>query len=180
MYFEDQNRQDLLYCYELRELIESGAARLAAMNMNGHQIQRLRDLARRVEECFATGDREARYQAAIQFHDYILANCGNPHLLQVWESHRLGPLRTRSSEMEARFTARMSDDDYHALMHVVDAIAAHDPDRAETLMRKHVRHVTEIVRKIVTEHEDDSDMSSSTTREALPAPMSSLEETAMR
>src|SRR4051812_5139590 len=47
---EEQDRQELIARYELREQIESGAARLAAKNMNGWQIEHLRRLAERIEQ----------------------------------------------------------------------------------------------------------------------------------
>jgi DNA-binding GntR family transcriptional regulator len=150
-YTEDQNPQEMLRRYELREDIESGAARLAAANMTGLQIRRLRRLAQRVNDAKESNDRQAMYDAAEAFHEFLLANCGNPLFLEVWQTHRLVPTQPRSPELEALIQAQMPEGGTcpGTAMEVANAIADRDPDRAQTLMKCRVRSITEALRNVL-------------------------------
>lgn len=152
-YTEDQDPQELLHRYEAREQIESGAARLAAMNMTGWQIERLRTLAQRAKEALNSEDRQPRYETNNEFLQFLFAHCGNPLLLEMWQTHRLTPTQPRSPELEDRIKAGVPEGQrgHPFLVDVVDAIAAHDSDLAEALMKKRVRRITEAIRKVVLE-----------------------------
>ena len=154
-YAEDQDPQDMLHRYELREQIESGAARLAAKTLNGWEIDHLRELALASDEVRSSEDedQEARYEAAFKFHDFLMSRCGSPLLLEVWKTHRLAPVQPRSRKLDEVIAAEVAHDScgVTSLVAVVDAIAAHDPDRAEKLMKQRLRAVTEAIRKIVVE-----------------------------
>jgi DNA-binding GntR family transcriptional regulator len=156
-YAEDQDPQEMLQRYELREQIESAAARLAAKNLTGWQIDQLRELGRAMEEAWAGDDREARFEVSSRFHHFLLANCGNPLLLEVWQTHRLSPLRPRSRKLDDRIRAEVArvNPDQASFTAVIDAIAAHDPDQAEELMRQRIRTVTAVIRKIAIEQGTD-------------------------
>ncbi len=156
---EDQDPRDILYRYELREHIESGAARLAAKTLNGWEIDRLRELAIAAEGAGPTGDREIRYAISFKFHNFLVSRCGNPLLFEVWKTHRLVPVQPRSRQLDEKIIAEVVRDsrDYGSFVAVVDAIAAHDPDRAETLMKQRLRAVTEAIRRIVMKQSEDGE-----------------------
>lgn len=156
---EDQDPREMLHRYELREQIESGAARLAAKTLTGWEIDRLRELAAAAEGSGSNGDREARYAVSFKFHNFLVSRCGNPLLLDVWKTHRLGPVQPRSRKLDERIAAEVSRDSREntSFVAVVDAIAAHDPDRAETLMKQRLRAVTEAIRRIVMEQSEDGE-----------------------
>jgi DNA-binding GntR family transcriptional regulator len=147
-YVEDQNPTEMLQRYELREQIESGAARLASKNMTGWQIDRLMELARQVDKAWEAEDRQARYDFGAEFRQFLLANCGNPLFLEVWQTHRLAPPQPRSPELEDTLLASIPPDKHRRgmLIEVVQAIAAHDPDRAELLMKHRIRYITDALR----------------------------------
>jgi DNA-binding GntR family transcriptional regulator len=152
-YTEDQNPEDMLRRYELREQIESGAVRLASKNMSGWQIDRLKQLAQQVDDAEQLHDRNARHEAGREFHHFLLANCGNPLFLEVWQTQRLAPTQPRSPELEDMILgiaeAIEGGDERRTLTEVVEAIAAHDPDWAESLMKRRVHAITEALRKTV-------------------------------
>ncbi len=147
-YTEDQDPRDMLRRYELREAIESNAVRLAAQNMTDAQIRRLQRLFRQIEDAWESDDRQARHDAAAEFHQFLMANCGNPLFLAVWQKCCLAPTLPRSPQLEDAITASAPEGDRHGrLREIVEAIAARDPDRAETMMKQSVRGVTEAIRK---------------------------------
>jgi DNA-binding GntR family transcriptional regulator len=149
-YVEEENQQDRLLRSELREQIESGAARLAAKNMTGWQIERLCHLAQQVEHYFEIGDDERRYQAAFEFHEYLLANCGNPLMLQAWQVFRLTPGRPRTRHNEELIQSQIpvNDRDRPSWLDVAEAIARHDQDQSEQLAKRRIRHITEALRRV--------------------------------
>jgi DNA-binding GntR family transcriptional regulator len=154
-YTEDQNPSEMLQRYEMREQIESGAVRLASKNMTGWQIDRLRQLAQQVDDASQSDDREVRHEVGQDFHRFLLANCGNQLYWEVWQAQRLAPTQPRSPELEDMIlgVADAFEDGSAcgSLVQVVEAIAAHDPDRAEMLMKRRIRSITEALRKTVWE-----------------------------
>jgi DNA-binding GntR family transcriptional regulator len=129
-YVEDQNPLKMLQRYELREQIENCAARLASKNMTGWQIDRLMQLAQRADAAWEASDRQTRYETVGEFHQFLMANCGNSLFLDIWQTHRLAHLQPRSPQLEDTVLAGIPDskDWRGALVEVVKAIAAHDPD----------------------------------------------------
>ena len=99
--------------------------------MTGLQIRRLLRLAQRVNEAKESNDRQAMYDAATAFHEFLSANCGNPLFLEIWQTQRLAR-RNRISELEAMIRANMPDGGTcpGTAMEVAQAIADRDPDRA--------------------------------------------------
>jgi DNA-binding GntR family transcriptional regulator len=166
---ENVDVDDFLSRYELREQIESGAARLAAKNMTGWQIDHLRQLAEAAErasacEALTPQDQLARYEAAERFHDYLVQNCGNTFFVQIYERFRLMPARPASAEIDALIRKELPDqEDKPTLPDVAAAIAAHDQDLAERLVKQRVRTITAALRKVKwTEHFDSTAQSVST------------------
>ncbi len=147
-YLEDENPAELLCRYELREQIESGAVRAAAKNMTGWQIERLLWLVQQFEDAWKSDDRQARHNTVQEFHQFLMVNCGNPLFLEVWQTHRLAPTQSRSPQVEDAILASLPiRERREAMVEVAKAIAAHDPDRAESMMKQAIRGITEALRK---------------------------------
>ena len=152
-YTEDIPPEQLLYRYELREQVAGGACRLAAKNMNGWQIDKLRYFAQRTTDSMHQDAREMRLEANMEFHDFLMEHCGNPLLKEVWESHHLMPPRPRSEALEAEIFAHTAPGPNHpSLVAIVDAIEAHDPEKSEQLMKQRVSKATEAQRQILHDH----------------------------
>jgi DNA-binding GntR family transcriptional regulator len=146
---EDIPPEQLLHRYELREQIAGGACRLAAKNMNGWQIDVLRDLALKLDPSLESSDRQAIYEANFAFHEFLLDNCGNSLLREVWEAHHLMPPQPRSRQLEDEILGNLPDRNQPSLVEVVQAIALHDQGEAEARMKSRVRKITEALRKTV-------------------------------
>lgn len=146
---EDEDQQELLTRYELREQIESGAARLAAKNLTGWQIDRLRRLARKVD-LMSPADDDARHVASAAFHEYLVANCGNPLLMQAWVQFRLAPSRPRFRRTEELINSLIPryGGENPTWSQVAEAIARHDQELSEMLTKRKIRLVTEALRNI--------------------------------
>ena len=155
-YLEDLELEEIIERYELRDSIEGQAARLAAKNMTGWQIDELRkcaeELAKQMKIVQKPEDGCLRLEASLHFHDYLLANCGNALLYKVWKRNHLAPLGLRSTALSVKIKSKVPDrikqDGFP--MAVVEAIAAHDPELAEDTMRKGVRRITEAIRRTLS------------------------------
>lgn len=106
---EDISPGPLLQRYEWREQIASGACRLAAKYMNGWQIDAVATLAQQLDESELHEDREQRYKASYEFHNFLLANCSNVFMREVWETNHLMPPRMRSHRLEVEVVQKTSD-----------------------------------------------------------------------
>ena len=152
-FVEDLKPEEIIHRYEAREVVECKAAWLAAKNMTGWQIDLLREYAEEFEKCNKKNDREGRLKASRAFHEYLMAQCGNDLLYEMWQTHHLAPLTTRSVETEARVfgdayhSHAEAEEDQDNLLEIADAIASHDQELAESAMRGKVRKITERLRK---------------------------------
>ena len=135
---EDIPLEQLLFRYELREQVAGGAARLAAKNMNGWQIDSLKELAQRLDDCKQGADREIGYEANIAFHLFLIENCGNPLLREIWETYHLMPPRPRSPDLEDQILDQVHNPHHPSIMDVAEAIALHDQAEAESRMKTRV------------------------------------------
>jgi len=150
-YVEDQNPEEMLARYELREQIESAAARLAAKNMTGWQIDRLRDISQKMQDTWDSGDQDKHEELAGTYRHFILENCGNPLLMEIWKSFNLSPLKARSPQVRAEIMSMLPPDEQGepTYMQITESIAVHDADGAEALVKKRIRRITEAIRKYV-------------------------------
>jgi DNA-binding GntR family transcriptional regulator len=148
-YIDELNRDEVARRYELREVIEGLAARLAADNMTGSEIRELRRLDRLVLDAVRNGDREARLSACLEFDRYLLSHCGNDLLPEVAEGYSVLPMLARSLELDEKLVHRIMPRGRRAtwLTPAVQAIAAHNAEEAESRMRHWLRTLTIAVRE---------------------------------
>ena len=142
------SRSEILYRFELRERIESGAVRLAAQQMNRWQIEHLRRLATRSTETLASSDRTMRCRFANEYYDYLLDHCGNPLFKTVWRTFQLTVPIIQSDELNELVLSVVpaAERNRPTSLEVVDAIANHDGELAEQLVKTRLRRMTHALR----------------------------------
>lgn len=138
-------RAEVLQIYHVREALEGMAARLAAELMTAAEVEELRSLlAQHARRIAADGGRAYFQQEGdTDFHDRIACASGNPGLAQMLRGelyHRLRMYRYQSSQQSARPAKALQE---HS--QIVDAIAEHDGELAETLMRRHIQRARRAV-----------------------------------
>jgi DNA-binding GntR family transcriptional regulator len=148
-YIDELNLEDVARHYELREVIEGLAARLAADNMNGREIRELKRLDRLILGTMRKGDRESRLNMCLEFQRYLLSHCGNNLLLEIAQGYSALPMLARSLELDEKLVRRIMPRSGRVtwLTPAVNSIAAHDPVKAERRMRKWLRILTIAVRE---------------------------------
>lgn len=130
--------RELLELFDLREALESMAARLAARNMTNEEVARLRDVLAAHEKQEALPADEAYFQREgdLDFH-YLIARGSHNRMLFTMLCDDLYYLvrlyRTQFSAKGAR--PQRAYIEHHR---IVDAIESGDEELAEMLMRRHV------------------------------------------
>lgn len=128
---------DILQMYEVREVLESMAARLCAGHLSDSEIEQLRTVA--AEGPFPEGLRPAELADHKSFHQQLVASCGNKMIARVLDESFYQLLRLwRSNHPWLRHSDEHSRIDH---MRIAEAISYRDGDSAELLMRNHIRRL---------------------------------------
>ena len=129
---------DLRDIYELRELLEGAAARAAAGSASEAALARLGQIVQQSRELRASGDIAALADLLGEFDVVVYDQVANQRvraLIENLQAHlaRIGKL---TEGIPGRVEASVEE---HA--HIVEAMAARDPEEAERRMRAHIRSV---------------------------------------
>lgn len=120
--------------FEARSLLEPRIAALAAERATARDVARLRAHHRAEEAAIRKGDQRNAIVLSAQFHN-ILAEMAAQPILEGF----LRELTSRSSLVVALYWQRKDTTcERHAHHELVDAIAAHKPERAADLMHSHL------------------------------------------
>jgi len=125
---------------ELRRIIETGAAALAAERRTEADVDRLRELVGDMRAAHEASDVSAFVVADIAFHDVIFAACGNVFLPPL-----LAPLSLLLRERRVE-TSSFPEVQAHAILKheaVLDAIASGEPESARAAMDDHMIQTAE-------------------------------------
>ena len=132
------SRRDLLEIYELREILESAAARDAAKSISEEARKRLLELARSSKAASKDGDTEKLALLISEFDSVLfdgLANRRTRALIENLRDHitRIGHL---TADIPGRLKRSVSEHDK-----IIAAIRRGDAAAAEASMRAHIRSV---------------------------------------
>jgi len=122
-----------LHLFEVRQVLEVSAARLAAPKMTDEMATELQNLA---DEAAAALSHPVRYsELDFELHTKIIEATGNPIYLSLYES--ISDLLLESRRRTARIAAvrRQAHEDH---LRIVAALAARDPDAAGSAMHDHL------------------------------------------
>jgi DNA-binding GntR family transcriptional regulator len=124
---------------ELRALIEIPVIRrIAAAGVDAAVIDRLRPLAVGIEAAAASHDFITHVTMDLEFHLTLLAQAGNPRLVEIVRSLRTS---SRLYGLKTLTEGSALADSSHEHTELLDLIEARDADGAEALMRRHLTHV---------------------------------------
>lgn len=135
-------RADVVALYDVREVVEGLAARLAAKRGLGKAIAASHEASRRAA---AKNDAAGYARANAAFHQAILAAADHPMLPELVERLRLPVLRVQFRALLGAETMARSQAD-HA--RIVAALRAKDAAKAEAAMRAHIRRSAGVIAKL--------------------------------
>ena len=127
--------EELVEAMEVRGEIEAIAARQAATRIEGSTLERMRILIDEMRASAARGDAHGQALRNSEFHDCVIEASANRTIQRVWSI--LEPFA------RTYLTATIPGADLHWLAErhvaILDALEAHDPERAAEQMRVHAR-----------------------------------------
>jgi GntR family transcriptional regulator, transcriptional repressor for pyruvate dehydrogenase complex len=120
---------------EMRRMVETGAAGLAAKRYSGEDAERMRQSIEDMKRCHDAGDLEGFVAADIDFHDAVLKASGNPFVRALFA--QLGQLLY----VTRRETSAVPEIQEHAIEYhqrVLDGILTGDAETARRVMDEHM------------------------------------------
>jgi DNA-binding FadR family transcriptional regulator len=118
------------------------AARAAAVRIDDATLAHLEELIGVMREAAARDDHRAEADADHAFHHAIVKASGNHMLEHVWQTMRLSITTCVTHSVTHRSLHEIAE--RHTV--VLDALRAHDPDRAEAAIRRHIEEPGEWIR----------------------------------
>jgi DNA-binding GntR family transcriptional regulator len=142
VYVKNFNQAEIEEIYQLREVIEGGAARFAAEKITPRQLEELHQVVELLESAYESNNAEVFKEADTQFHRLIVHFSGNKRLDGIFEAVVLQArcfffVGASGTSLYARQAREHLEPVSHRLIY--EAIAAHDSLRAEELIRNHIR-----------------------------------------
>ncbi len=133
----DENEQEEIvwigHLYELRLIVESEAAALAAKRATKKEFQKIKKSFHAFEQALEGG--EDGYQQSKAFHRSILEASGNPHLSKLveWIDAKLW-----ARPVESMLNQRVTRSIHREHTTLIQAIKERDTDKARKMAQKHV------------------------------------------
>lgn len=128
-------RYSLSEVYQFRHIVESYAARLAAISHTEQEIEELRESIDAFSRAVQANDLTAYAQADFDFHQIILRSCRNRLLADMHQAFANVLLESQRLPTEQRGNLWNAVSEHERIL---EAIAMNDPDGASYYMRKHI------------------------------------------
>jgi len=138
------SRADIEETFGIRSVLESYAARLAAIRYLKGDLEAIEQKLIAYETCLERGELAALPKINTEFHDLLYGLSRSPRLIRMINDLRDQIYRFRLMILKIDEMARLSNED-HRLM--LKAIKARDADGVERLVREHILRGQDIVLK---------------------------------
>jgi DNA-binding GntR family transcriptional regulator len=141
------SRAEVRHIYEIREMLEGLAARLAADQIDsGDHRSRLRSAQRTLDQCRKTNDVNGYILANEQLHELIVELSENELLSSLLGQLRVPIFRLQFRRFLAIPSAISASAEQHA--EVLNAILAGESGAAERAMRRHIRESGQLIQDL--------------------------------
>ena len=129
------DRQEMISIFELREVLEGLAARRAAMRVTDQQIERMRSFFVPYVGSGPITDYRGYCQEDKGFHNFVTAIASGEFLESILSSYNI--ISFSYQRVSSEGLVRSPDETLAEHLAIIDAIANRDPQKAETMMRRH-------------------------------------------
>jgi DNA-binding GntR family transcriptional regulator len=122
--------------YDIREMLEALAGRLASVNASSEQLHEMQATMKEYSEALDRGDIKSCIRSDFRFHQQLVEAGGNARLTDMIGSFHL----QLSSIIETGPDyLRQARDYLKEHLGILDAVERHDIEQAELLIRSHIR-----------------------------------------
>jgi len=137
-------RADVEETFGIRSVLESYAARLAAVKHDAEELKPLQEKIRQYQACLDKGRMDELPEINTEFHDILYAMSRSPRLVKMINDLRNLIYRFRRLILKNRNMAEQSNS-HHRLM--LKHIRERDAEGVERLVREHILRGRDMVRK---------------------------------
>lgn len=149
MFVREVSPEDVREVYEVREVLEPFAARLACQRASARDLSALESIQRRHERSYPQ-DLRVAFRSNMELHTGLARACGNRLVLRFLESvwHQDANIRVFAFQMrDPAIVAGMVQEHRE----IVEAFKARDGARVEELLRSHIRAAYEELETVLAE-----------------------------
>lgn len=129
-------KHDFLEAYQVREVLEALAVRLAVPRMSDDELDALEGPIEEMLRCSARADSTGFFEANAAFHEAFVVASGNTKLVEIYRRliGQMGPYRRPSALLRGSLDRSIAE--HQAIM---DAARARNGERAAELVVDHIR-----------------------------------------
>ncbi|MGD2124765.1 MAG: GntR family transcriptional regulator [Desulfobacteraceae bacterium] len=135
-------REDIEETFGIRCVLESYAARLAALNHREEELEPLEERIKEFQICLENGRMDELPRINTEFHNLFYALSRSPKLIKLINDLRDQIYRFRKIILSMNNTARTSNEDHKKML---EAIKNRDVKRVERLVKEHILRGQKIV-----------------------------------
>lgn len=135
-------RQEIQETFGIRSVLESYAARLAALQHQEKELVPLDAKIHEYQDCMDRGDFGCLLKVNTQFHDHLYALSRSPRLIKMINDLRDQIYRFRQVLLKSEEWARVSNEDH---LRMIDFIRRRDAEGVERLVREHILRGQDVV-----------------------------------
>ncbi len=139
--------EEALNLYEVREVLEGMAARLAATRIKDSAIEKMAKCLEKQKEVIRKQDLIGYSRLDFEFHAVVYEACGNPYLQELLETlkNKMRPITMHIKHVLPRL--------YKDHKQLLEAIRARDPERAEKAFRMHNQLIMRLLQEEILKKE---------------------------
>lgn len=137
------DNDSVFHLFEVRQILESGATYLAAERITDDELHQLEACLQELADA-RLGNLKKFVDADVRFHSTVLEAARNPLITSLMSSVGKLALATRSKTVGIPGVRARTMSDH---IHVYEALAARNPERARQAMAAHIMHVAESLRE---------------------------------
>ncbi len=158
-YVREFSKEEMVYIFELREVLEGLAARRAANRISASQINKFQDLFKGLKTSEASGSVEKYATEDRRFHHFLIKIGSNDHLSNMLETYSV---ITFSYLVKFRGgLVRPPRETLPEHLAIIEAIIKKDPEMAEQAVRLHFKRSRE---RLIQDFEEESQNNSHSNR----------------
>jgi len=146
------SREDIEETFGIRCVLESYAARLAALNHRDEDLIPLEEKIREFHACLTNGRLDELPRINTEFHNLFYGLSRSPKLIKLINDLRDQIYRFRKILLKIDNMARTSNEDHRNML---EAIRERDVDRVENLVKEHIERGKRIVLKALEDRPDE-------------------------
>ena len=129
------SREDIEETFGIRSILESYAARLAAVKHQAEELHALENKISAYQKCLDNKDMESLLQINTEFHELLYALSRSPRLIKMINDLKDQIFRYRKVILKNEVLAKTSNEDHKRMLAY---IRRRDADGVETLVRDHL------------------------------------------